>query len=378
MNILTSDFETTNFNNGNPFDQRNFAVCLGYKEDNHNSEAEFDLETQYDCGFLADYSLCVFFNAKFDLHWYRKLGYTLPQRVWCCQLAEFVLEGQKNRYPSLEQAAQKYSLGNKIDVIKTEYWDKGINTDQIPKELLSQYVCQDVDLTYQVYLKQVEQFKEQPALFKLFKILCQDLLVLQEMEWNGLIYDEQLCKHKALEIDNEIQKITEKLSSIYPDVPINFNSGDQLSSFLYGGTIQEEYKEHIGFYKTGVKAGQPKFQNKIKEHILPRLVNPLPKTELLKKGFYKTDEGTLRKLKGNSKVKQCVSLLLRLSELEKLNNTYYKGIPSINEEMNWPKGELHGQFNQCVAQTGRLSSSKPNQQNFAEECLDVLVSRYNE
>jgi len=373
MNVLTSDFETTNFNTGNPFDQRNFAVCLGWKWNDEPSYADYEFQLNQ---FNAD--LWVFFNAKFDLHWYRKLGYTLPQRVWCCQLAEFLLEGQKNRYPSLEQAAQKYSLGHKIDIIKTEYWDKGINTDAIPKELLSEYVCQDVDLTYMVYQKQLEQFKEHPALFKLFKILCQDLLVLEEMEWNGLIYDEGLCKHKASIIDNEIQEITKQLTSIYPDVPINFNSGDQLSCFLYGGTINEEYKEHVGFYKGGQKAGQPKHQNKIKEHHLPQLVKPLPKSELKKKGFYATDEATLRKLKGPKQVQKHIHLLLRLSELEKLNSTYYRGIPSINEKMNWEAKTLHGQFNQVVAQTGRLSSSQPNLQNFAEDCQDVLVSRFND
>ena len=177
MNILTSDFETTFWNKGNSFDTRNFAVCLGRKEDNNLSQSDFDIldyTNHFPNKWLSEFDLCVFFNAKFDLHWYRKLGYTLPQRVWCCQLAEFLLEGQKNRYPSLEQAAQKYSLGNKIDVIKTKYWDNGINTNEIPPEELSEYVIQDVELTYKVYLKQVEQFKEQPALFKLFKILCQE------------------------------------------------------------------------------------------------------------------------------------------------------------------------------------------------------------
>jgi len=155
------------------------------------------------------------------------------------------------------------------------------------------------------------------------------------------------------------------------------NPFDQLSCFLYGGTIREEYKEHVGFFKSGDKVGQPKYQNKEKEHILPQLVVPLKNSELAKKGFYSTDEGTLRKLKGNKKIKEIIASLLKLSELEKLNGTYYKGIPKINEEMHWPAGKLHGQFHQCVAQTGRLSSSKPNLQNMAESCLSIFMSRYD-
>jgi DNA polymerase-1 len=65
-----------------------------------------------------------------------------------------------------------------------------------------------------------------------------------------------------------------------------------------------------------------------------------------------------------------------LAELSKLDGTYYKGMININKEMNWPENKIHGQFNQCVAATGRLSSSKPNLQNFAGDCQDIFVSRY--
>lgn len=208
--------------------------------------------------------------------------------------------------------------------------------------------------------------------------MCQDLLVLEEMEWNGQVFDEQLCLTRAEEIQQEIDKITNELNQVYPDIPINFNSGDQLSAFLYGGTIYEESKKHVGFYgPKAQKAGQPKYENIIVEHVLPRLVEPLKGSNLKKDGYFKTDEGTLRKLKGPA-AKKFVGPLLRLSELDKLNSTYYRGLPKKNKEHNWPKGMIHGQFNQVVAQTGRLSSSNPNLQNFAGDILDVFISRYND
>lgn len=278
----------------------------------------------------------------------------MPRQIWDCQLAEFILSGQTIRYPSLESVSQSYNLGGKERVIESEYWDKGIDTDNIPPEILSRYCKRDIELTYQIYLRQKERFAENPKLLRLFKLQCEDLLVLLEMEANGQVYDEQLCDKRSQEIEREITTIKGSLSSFYPDIPINFGSGDQLSVFLYGGSIPYEVTEHVGFYKNG----KPKYKKVEKQHVLPRLVEPIKGSALKKEGFFKTDEGTLRKLKG-ANAKKFVGPLLRLAELDKLNSTYYKGLPEKARELNWPEGMVHGQFNQCVAATGRLSSSNP-------------------
>jgi DNA polymerase I-like protein with 3'-5' exonuclease and polymerase domains len=373
MNILTSDFECTTHSKGSPFDQRNKPVCIATKWNDDVTGVTFDC--YHDWQIEAD--LFVFFNAKFDLHYWRKCGQQIAGwKIWCCQVAEFVLSGQTIQYPSLEDTAQKYGLGHKLDVVKLDYWDKGIQTDQIPREILSQYAKQDVDLTYQIYLLQLEQFADKPLLFKLFKLMMQDLLVLEEMEWNGIYYNEELCLERSKEIETKLAKLRSELATIYPDIPINFGSGDQLSAFLYGGTIKQEVKIHDGFYgPKAQKAGQPKYKTVVKEHQLPRLVEPLPKSELAKEGYYQTNEPTLRKLKGPA-AKKFVGPLLELAKLEKLNSTYYEGLVAKNKEQHWPEGIIHGQFNQVVAATGRLSSSNPNLQNFAGDCQDIFISRY--
>jgi len=46
------------------------------------------------------------------------------------------------------------------------------------------------------------------------------------------------------------------------------------------------------------------------------------------------------------------------------------------EEQNWKRNMIYGQLNQCVARTGRLSSSKPNLQNFDGEIKTLFYSRY--
>lgn len=378
MNILTSDFEVTTYSKGNPFDQRNKTVCLGFKDNDESAWCDFDLDyPTKNYVTKPEWDLYVFFNAKFDLHWYRKLGIDVSGwKIWCCQIAEFLLSGQKQRYPSLEEAATTYGLGHKFDVVKEEWWNKGFNTDEVPRDILSDYCIQDVELTYKVYQHQKALLEKQPDLYKLFKLMCQDLLVLEEMEYNGLVFDEALCLERSQEIDIELVAIKEQLAATYPELTINFGSGDQLSAFLYGGSIYEEGKEHIGFFKTGDKKGQPKYKNIEIVHTLPRLVEPLKNSELKKEGYYATDEATLRKLKGPA-AKKYVGPLLRLAELEKLNSTYYCGIPKLVKEMHWDDLVIHGQFNQVTTQTGRLSSSKPNLQNFAGSVLDVFISRFN-
>jgi DNA polymerase-1 len=260
----------------------------------------------------------------------------------------------------------------KLDVVATEYWAKGIQTDEIPWDVLREYSAHDAKVTLMCYNEQMKIMTERQK--QLCRLMCMDLHVLREMEATGIAFDEELCKKRSEEVEHQIKSIREKLASIYPSVPINFGSGDHLSAFLYGGTVKEDGKEHVGFFKTGKQAGQPKYKNIVIEHTLPKLYTPLKGSELQKEGMYATDEGTLRKLKGK---KDIVNLLLELSKLEKLNGTYYKGLVTLRETMHWPQGILHGQFNQTTASTGRLSSSKPNLQNFASELQDIFVSRHD-
>lgn len=374
MKLLALDVETTTHNKGHPYDARNKLVCWSYATDTYSGTwSANDLHLIEP--MLAAETLVVGFNFKFDLHWLIKNEvYQLRDKhIWDVQIAEFILSHQTNRFPSLNETCERYGFESKLDIVKTEYWDKGINTDQIPWEILESYATRDAELTLACYHAQRKLMT--PAQVRLCYLMCQDMKILQEMEANGIPFDEQLCEQRAMEVDDKISTLKGKLSAIYSSVPINFASNDHLSAFLYGGTVKEEAKEHIGYFKTGAKAGQPKYKNIVIEHKLPRLYEPLKGSAMAKEGNFATDEGTLRKLKGN---KNIVSMILELSKLEKLNGTYYNGLVKLRKEMNWEQGMLHGNFNQTTAQTGRLSSSRPNLQNFASELQDIFISKYND
>lgn len=318
------------------------------------------------------------FNFKFDLHWLRRTGFSfVGKKVWDCQVAHFIFTGQKEPFPSLEGVAAHYGVAGKWSYIEDTYWFKGIDTPDIPEDEMLTYLAQDLKSTKEVYQAQQEELARRPELVNLMKLHMDDLLVLQEMEYNGLYFDTSEALVQAAEVRREIESITAELGSLYPNTTINWDSGDQLSAFLYGGPITTETREMVGVYATGEKAGMPRFRVHRHTVELPRLVEPPKGSELAKAdkekgtGPWSTAEDVLKACK---KIPQ-IKLLLRRAELSKLLD-YLDGWPSLIVEKDWTENEVHGQFNQVVARTGRLSSSNPNLQNAPEAMKKLIKSRF--
>ena len=386
MSYLILDVETTISNNGNPFDESNKLCYVGLGAEGFTDLYPIEYSSEPYGSELSNIQIAIDntdtiigFNLKFDLHWIRRYGIQFSnKRVWDCQLVHFILTGQQDSYPSLDAVAKYYDLPSKLDIVATEYWANKIDTPDIPKDILEDYLRQDLVVTEQVYLKQLEDVKKlSPQAQRLISLHNQDLLVLEEMEANGLLYNETLSEELASELEETIADLDRILFEYTNCEYFNYNSVDHLSSLLYGGTITYSLKQPNGVYKTGLKAGQVKeswFEYKVE---FPRLVNPLKGTELAKEGLYSTDEATLKSLKHRTKrSKELVEVLLRRSELEKRLTTYYRGLPETARKYNWKKGMIYGQLNQCVARTGRLSSSRPNLQNFDGEIKQLFYSRF--
>jgi DNA polymerase I-like protein with 3'-5' exonuclease and polymerase domains len=377
-NALAIDTENNTWNKGNPFDRRFKNICYSWASSKDTGAAKTDENSIAElANRVGQADILVGFNFKYDLHVLRKLGVDWGDKpIWCCQVAEFILSNQTWRYPSLDESCARYGLGTKIDVIAEKYWKNGIQTEDIPWNELAEYAEQDARLTLSLYQRQQECMSPQQK--RLCRLQCMDLLILEEMEWNGIRFDHEVCDKRAQEIEQEIKQITDELSGIYPGIPINFGSGDQLSAFLYGGTITTEGQEHIGFFKTGERAGQPKYKKVEIGHELPRLVEPLRGSELKKPGVFATNADTLLKLRPRGATKRIIELIQRQVRLDSLLTKTYRGLLNANVNGNWEQGMLHGQFNQCVAQTGRLSSSNPNLQNLDGAAQDIFISRFND
>jgi len=380
--MISIDVETTTINKGDPFYPDNKLVSVGTYQESTLYKSNFNLkykEGNWNGSFTLLNETLVGHNIKFDLHWLKRVGIDFSTcKVRDTQLAEFIISNQTHAYASLNELAAKYLDQQKIDTIKLNYWDKGIDTWFIPQEELEEYLCEDLRLTLEVYKIQEKILKESGK-WPLYLLHCADLLVLEEMEWNGILYDKEQSVLLGDNLESSIKKLTDSIISFSscPNI-FNVNSGDHVSALLYGGTITEKRHIPIGIYKSGAKIGQPRFKIDIIKYPHLKLVEPLKGSELKKDGYFSTDEETLLSLKTkDKKVKELISNILSLSKLEKLRGTYYHGIPKLMDKNGWRDGVIHSQLNQCVARTGRLSSSNPNQQNFDPEVKKLCRSRYD-
>lgn len=394
MDYLVLDCETTVFAKGNPYSIQNKLCLVGLKppEQRHHPEIHIKNLEYSDHSYknnleilqelIYETKLLVLFNAKFDLAWLRRYSIDFSHcRVWDCQLVHFILSAQGHTMPSLNEVATYHNIPGKLDKVK-ELWDNGLDTTEIPLDILTEYLIQDLTITEQVYLLQKEIVQKQSVQMQnLISLSNQDLLVLLEMEWNGIKMDFLGMKQASIIIKQQINTIEKGLNDYFlgcgiPSYCLNYNSNDCLSAILYGGTIQEVIRLLNGEYQSGEKKGLPRFKLEVIEHVLPRRVEPPRGSELKKAGFFSTNEETLRNIKARKEDRLLLDKILELSKLEKLNGTYYEGLAKLHLERDQEDNYLHGQFNQCIARTGRLSSSSPNLQNLPPEMDNYIVTRF--
>lgn len=391
--FMSIDTENTGAqrNKAHPFDPRNKCVALGVGLYEIGTGVRVCYEELYDIDgishskaldefLLTKSEVTVGFNLKYDLHWIRRVlpdffTHIIAGPIFDCQVAEFVLSYQQTQYPSLNETAIRLGDVGKLDIVATEYWDKGFDTDQVPEPILLQYLERDVDSTAFVFVRQLQEIKANNC-GQIIKASMQDQKMLQEIEWNGQLYDTEQSKKAECELAKEMVKVREELcvltNATHPQ--FNWSSPVQLRSLLYGGTVVYDIRVPNGTFKTGQRAGQIKY-NWTQEFVsYPRLFNPPPAKKDKLPG---TGKDEIKKLKATNKhTRRIKELLVLYSEMDQQLSLYYKGIPELSAEMGWSDGIIHGQLNQCVAVTGRLSSTRPNMQNVNKKTKRLFVSRF--
>jgi DNA polymerase I len=256
-------------------------------------------------------------NGKFDISVMRSIGVEVENFYFDTMLASYCLDpDQKHGMDNLSEKYLSYKPIPITDLIGVKK-DPTIMFDVDP-EKLSDYACEDADITFRLYKKLDEELKKDALQELAYNIEFPLAPVLQDMEFEGVKIDRKNLKS----FSNDLQILLDNYTSeIYKSVGMEFNinSTKQLQEIL--------------FTKLNLATGR--------------------KT---KTGF-STDARSLENLRGEHEV---IDIILNYRQVSKLKSTYADALPNLIN----PKTErVHTDFNQTVASTGRLSSINPNLQN---------------
>lgn len=287
MAYIILDSETENHKSqkrkANPFDPRNYIVMRGWKVegDTRCHAQRFDSqEAVTHFHVLDDYGsgdTLVGHNLKFDLLYELELERRNPGRmsavraflgrggrIWCTQLAEYLLHAQEQKYHmnALDGIVEAYGGRTKINGIK-ELWEAGVLTSEIDPDLLLDYLIGteeegrnsgDIGNTELVYCGQRRLIEGAGMLPSVLRRM-DSLLATTEMEFNGLKVDIAAAKEDLKELTSELATVTEALEEFVSTIPegvqFNWNSPVHVSSLLFGGTIKYSMQDTYIDPKTG-------------------------------------------------------------------------------------------------------------------------------
>lgn len=158
---------------------------------------------------LKDVRILVGHNIKFDLLYIYKFNafqewLLAGGKIFDTQLTEYLLSGQQHKYPALRDiAVNKYNCAERHKNIE-DYFKQGIDTIDIPKELVIEDVENDVLDTEKVMLQQIKLLKQE-NMFNLNMEMMEGLLATTEMEWNGMHIDINIFNKNQEKLENELK-----------------------------------------------------------------------------------------------------------------------------------------------------------------------------
>lgn len=258
--ICTFDLETgtkrLNKRKASFRDPDNYIVAAGFKVGDGGVTGDYYTQRS-NVAFpdLDSVKLLVGQNIKFDLLWtwqcpeiqnFLKAGGT----IWDTQLAEYIIRGMvpSSHMMSMDQMVEKYGGTLKIDAVK-EMWEAGIDTPDIPQDLLMKYLvgCPeeeidgDVNNTFLIFLGQLAQIRQMhPNTLQMLKNRMESILATSEMEYNGLHIDVDLGNELQKEVKEELTVLDGRMLQYLPELPPEFNfnwgSNHHKSYLIYGGT----------------------------------------------------------------------------------------------------------------------------------------------
>lgn len=254
---------TTNKRKANPFNPANDVVARGWKK---VGDAQCSWEyypvpdrTTY-LKIDDDVKYLVGHNIKFDLLYELCQGNPMLAgffkdggMIWDTQYAEYLLQGQRKEYHmnSLDDIIESYGGRKKIDVVK-QMWDQGIDTRDIPKDILIDYLVGteeekrnsgDIGNTELIFRGQLAKAVKQKQV-RMIQDRMDGLLGTIYMEFFGVKIDLKEAAKQLGEMRERVAKLDAELNTHVSHLPFEFNWGStrQVSCLLFGGTVKYKQK----------------------------------------------------------------------------------------------------------------------------------------
>ena len=270
--------------------------------------------------FESTASVKVGQNMKFDILFLRTLGIKVAGQMYDTMLLHYLLDPEARH--NMDALAERYLNYSPISI--STLIGKGreqITMDMVGLPIISEYSCEDADITLQLYYVLREQIEKQ-SLTGLYHDIEEPMIsVLADMEWNGVKIDSNQLREYSITLSSQLRELEERICAMADTPGLNVNSGRQIGELLFA-------KMRI--------AEKPK---------------------MTKTKQFCTDE---EYLKGFASQYEIVRLILEYRGVKKLLSTYIDALPEL---VNPVSGRIHTSYNQAVTATGRLSSSNPNLQN---------------
>ena len=253
-------------------------------------------------------------NIKYDSLIFKRHGVNLKAIAFDSMLAEHILHPEKNSY-KLDNLSMEY-IGYEMQPIEALIGDgkNQISMSEVNLKDTAFYAVEDADIALQIYSHQLPLLKKNNLEKPYFDIELPLISVLVDMEEHGVFVDQDFLSKLSVKIDSQIDILMNEIYKI-SGREFNINSPKQLSEILFDELNLKQIKKR----STSIE---------VLESL--KFVHPLPEK------------------------------ILNYRHLAKLSSTYIKSLPTHIDSRT---GRVHSSFNQTIASTGRLSSTKPNFQN---------------
>lgn len=258
-------------------------------------------------------------NLKYDVTLLKWHGFDVRGKLMDTMLAHSMMEPEMKH--GLDYLSSLY-LGYKPIPTSDLIGPKGPNQKNmrdVPLEKLSEYACEDADVTLQV-ANTIEPIIEKQGVGEVcYEVECPLITVLVDMEHEGIRLDTDALESYSKKLESEIGDLEARIFAAAGH-PFNIDSPKQLGVVLYDE--------------------------------LELVANP-KKTAT---GQYSTRESELERL---SSKHQIVADVLDYRNARKLKSVYVDQLP---QSVNPKTGRVHTHYSQTWTATGRMQSNNPNLQ----------------